>query len=121
MYSNGHQWKRIRRRVLVDKESIRFVAKTEGMSRNTVRKILEHEFPPRYKSCDKETAIRNSVEVVSNKNRADLERIRWQEWLYALERGELQTDSLALALDGLSLNARKLVIAAMAEKQRFLT
>lgn len=119
MYSNRNQWNRIRRRVLVGKESIRFVAKSEGMSRNTVRRMLQYESPPKNKSCDEATVMRNSLQVASKPSRLDLERIRWQEWVYAIERGELQADPLVRSLDGLSLNARKLVIAALAQKQSF--
>lgn len=119
MYSNTYQWKRIRRRVLVGKESIRFVALSEGMSRNTIRKILQYEFPPGYRSHEVATVTRNPLKAESNTPRVDLERTRWKEWVYAIERGELQNDPLALSLDGLSLNARKLVIAAMAQNQSF--
>lgn len=119
MYSNTYQWKRIRRRVLVGKESIRFVALSERMSRNTIRKILQYEFPPGYRSHEVATVTRNPLKAESNTPRVDLERTRWKEWVYAIERGELQNDPLALSLDGLSLNARKLVIAAMAQNQSF--
>ncbi len=48
MYWNPYQWRRIRKRVLVSGESIRSVARMEGMSRKTLRKILSHESPPGY-------------------------------------------------------------------------
>lgn len=45
MYSDIKEWTRIRARVLKKGESIRYVAKVEAMSRNTVRKIVHFEFP----------------------------------------------------------------------------
>lgn len=45
MYSNTYQWKRIRNRVLVLGEFKKSVAKSEGISRATLRKMLEFGAP----------------------------------------------------------------------------
>jgi putative transposase len=50
MYSNPSQWRRLRKRVLANGESIRSVAKREGMSRTTLRKILAYGTPPEYEA-----------------------------------------------------------------------
>lgn len=118
MYSNPYQWKRIRKRVLINDESIRSVAKSEGMSRTTLRKILSHEAPPLFKgrrpAC--RAAIRPEGPILS---RAENERVRWQEWIYKLERGDLLEDPLIQSLDGLSTKKRKLLIAVMAKLEGF--
>jgi transposase-like protein len=48
MYSNPVHWQRLRERVLVRGESIRSVARREGMSRNTLKRLLTLDAPPRY-------------------------------------------------------------------------
>jgi transposase len=48
MYRNQKLWKRVRVRVLRNGESLKRVAKTEGLSRPTVRKMLRHEKPVGY-------------------------------------------------------------------------
>jgi hypothetical protein len=43
MYSNLLQWRQIRKKILIDGESIQSVSKGTGISRNTIRKILKTE------------------------------------------------------------------------------
>ncbi|WOD17021.1 IS630 family transposase [Paraburkholderia kirstenboschensis] len=52
MYSDIREWSRVRRRVLRGGESIRHVASTEKISRNTVRKMVRLEVPPGYRRTD---------------------------------------------------------------------
>jgi len=40
---------KVRRRILVNNESIRSVAKETGLSRNTIRKYCRDDAPPKYK------------------------------------------------------------------------
>ena len=56
MYTDSIQWTRIRRRV-ADGASIRTVARTERVSRNTVRKMLRLAQPPRYVRAQRSTSI----------------------------------------------------------------
>ena len=42
---------KIRRQILVDGRSIRSVSRETGLSRNTLRKYLTDEAPPRYRPC----------------------------------------------------------------------
>lgn len=119
MYSNPYQWKRIRKRVLVAHESIRSVARSEGMSRNTLRRILLTEMPPGYRGRAATVVMPESAPKKPRTSRSDLERRRWQEWIYELERGELPDDQLSKSLDGLSVRNRKLVVAALARQHGF--
>ena len=119
MYSNPHQWKRIRKKVLIGGESIRSVARSEGISRKTLRKILSHETPPGFAGRRSTTVILEPASIQARPSREMLERMRWHEWLYELERGELPDDQLTRVLDGLGVRARKLVIAAMARQRGF--
>ena len=66
MYSNIRQWKRVRERVLVKRESLRSVAASEGMSRITVRKMVKHELPPGYQvtTCRKAPVLGNHAVVL---------------------------------------------------------
>ncbi len=49
MYTDMTHWNRVRARVMKRGESTRSVAATEGISRNTVRKMLRFEQPPGYR------------------------------------------------------------------------
>lgn len=89
------------------------------MSRNTLRKILLHETPPGYGGRGSVTVGSERVPTKTGPSSADLERARWKEWLYELERGDVLDDQLSRALDGLGVKARKLVIAAMAKERGF--
>ncbi|MFM0152880.1 IS630 family transposase [Paraburkholderia sediminicola] len=110
MYADVRHWKRIRSRVLIRGESIRRVAITEGMSRNTVRKIVRYELPPGYR----QTRYASGQPVMSSPSEgaqphvprhherpaacperhphisgAERSRLRWMNLLYDVERGNL--------------------------------
>jgi transposase len=57
MHIDPVEWSRIRRRVLIAGESIRSVSRAEGLSRNTVRKILRCDKPSRYVRAKQPTSI----------------------------------------------------------------
>lgn len=86
MYTNGYLWRRVRKRVLVFGESRRHVAKTEHISRPTVRKMLCSESPPRSRrspprSRHRETPLPVPVrQPCSNKFQAD----KALQWLHSL-------------------------------------
>ena len=46
---NMEQWARVRRKVLVDKQSKRSVMSEEGLHWETLQKMLEHSQPPGYR------------------------------------------------------------------------
>ena len=89
MYRNTRQWNRIRTRILVHEESRRHVAKTEGMSRNTVRKILKYAHPPGYRSSVRsKAASRQATQTRCSVPQTKIRRDKqyWMEWLYSLEQ-----------------------------------
>jgi transposase len=90
MYNNTRQWNRIRTRILVHGESRRHVAKTEGMSRPTVRKILKYEHPPGYKSSArskvKDHQANQACRSVFQQSKFFKDKQLWMEWLYALQQ-----------------------------------
>ena len=100
-------------------ESIRSVAKREGMTRPTLRKILAHESPPGYGGRGFSRQNGDPLPTARKLPRAEAARQRWMEWLCALERGDSQDDALARALPGLGALARKRILAVMARNQGF--
>lgn len=127
MYSNPYQWRRIRKRVLVFGESIRAVAKKEGMSRNTLRKILAHESPPGRSGRGTADVKRKRwpTLIAPKKPRATVVRQRWMEWLYELERGTYagtaNTSAAALTskLSDCRESTRKRILAILARGRGF--
>lgn len=59
MHTDPLQWARVRRRVLAEGESIRRVSQTEGLSRNTTRKMLRQDQPGQYVRARPPTPIRD--------------------------------------------------------------
>lgn len=106
MYSNVRQWKRIRNRVLVAGESRRRVAASEAISRNTLRKMLASELPPRLgakRVQGPSNGVTRSRVEAPRSLRATLSQ-RWADWLCSVERGSAQiaqTDSRIVALHDL--------------------
>ncbi|HUV69863.1 MAG TPA: IS630 family transposase [Terracidiphilus sp.] len=97
------------------------MAKKEGMSRTTLRKILLHESPPGYGGIqDWEPEIKRMLAPLAPKPlRADAVRRRWMEWIYDLERGVLDEDALSASLSHASGNVRKRILAVMASERGF--
>lgn len=85
MYSNPSQWRRIRRRLLLSGESIRSVAKKEGLSRVTLRKILAFESPPGYGGRSIPEPQPSRPPLTPPSRHPDTVRQQWMEWLYDLE------------------------------------
>ncbi len=119
MYSDVSQWQRLRRQVLVQGQSIRSVAQREGMSRNTLKKVLSFEKPQRYGGRPPIVPSSAPPAVPRKLTHPEVERARWLEWLYRLERGEFPDGALGGALAGASGSARRMVLAAMAKEAGF--
>lgn len=93
MIRNQKLWKRVRIRILRNGESRNHVAKTEGLSRATIRKILLYEKPVGYGEL---TGLIEPIEpikttskpvAISRKGKKpQASRERWQIWLAALEQ-----------------------------------
>ncbi len=121
MYSNLTQWRRIRKRVLVNGESIRSVAKKEGITRITLRKILTHEVPPGYGGLRTLDAAKKRFTAarVLKLSHAKVVLRQWTEWLYDVERGASSEDSLASKLSRCTSKGRKKILAVMAHRKGF--
>jgi transposase len=105
--------------MLVSGESMRSVAKQEGMSRNTLRKILTFEFPPGYGGRSLPESKWRPSYPTSFVYRTDTVRQQWMKWLYDLERRTSPRDSLEFALLGLERFRRKKVLAVIARRAGF--
>lgn len=119
MYSNPSQWRRIRQKLLMPGSSVRSVAKTEGMSRVTLRKILAFESPPGYGGRGVSEPQSSHPPLTRPSRHADTVRQQWMEWLYDLERITSQGDLLVSALSGQSRQMRKRLLAVIALRSGF--
>lgn len=119
MYSNPTQWRRIRKRILVSGQSIRSVAKREGMSRPTIRKMLHHELPPGYGNKGLRSPAPKRLPPDLETNATQVVRQRWMEWLYEIERCSKTDDALECALSGLGVHDRKRILCVMAHLRGF--
>ena len=128
MYSNPHQWRRIRKRVMVSGESKRSVAASEGISRATLRKMLAFETPPGY--CGRNSPMPDARPLpsrqIQNRSKAADAKRRWMEWLYGLERGESTGEAakpaLAALISKLSMppnDPRKKILTVLAHARGF--
>ena len=79
MYSNVLQWRQIRKKILVDGKSIQSISKSSGISRNTIRKILKTESPPKYGGQKTQKEKKHSSIKTEKLSKTELDRIRWQE------------------------------------------
>lgn len=120
MYTNSAQWHRVRKQVLVTGKSIRSVAAREGMSRNTLKKLLAMEQPPQLKG-DQSVLSANAALAGNPKatTQAERELQRWKDWIFRVERGDFADQPFASDLSGQTTHARKLLLAAMAEQRGF--
>lgn len=120
MYTNATQWKRIRKRILVEHASIRSVARREGMSRNTVRKIVANESPVPYAGRTRPTTPkpRTASKAAPDSSPSTLQR-RWMDWLYALEQRRFEDDPLVARLSGCTLGERRRLLTVLAHQQGF--
>ncbi|OYW45009.1 MAG: hypothetical protein B7Z36_05705 [Novosphingobium sp. 12-63-9] len=64
MHTDPGLWTRVRRRVFGGGESIRGVSQAEGLSRNTVRKMLRRDKPPRYVRAKQPTLINDYERLI---------------------------------------------------------
>lgn len=90
------------------------------MSRNTPKRLLTLDAPPRYSRGNQPNTspVLKSVQP-SPSAKAGIELQRWKDWLYLVERGDFEGDPLSAELAGRGTHARKLVLAAMASNQGF--
>jgi hypothetical protein len=95
MYRDLALWKKIQHRILVDGISIKQVAKTTGISRPTIRKMLDNPSPKPYSARSRKTPTKQipraptCVARVFKKGHA---RDSAFEWMRAATRGETSND-----------------------------
>ncbi len=119
--------KRIRSRVLVAGESRRSVAIAERISRNTLRKMLSHEVPPKLRRRTQTAALARSGRSSASPDRSRVLNVkqRWSEWLYALERGKPTGETVAASAVDLQRmlcpppNHRKKILTVLARLRGF--
>lgn len=89
-------WKRVRIRILRNGEPRNRVAKTEVLSRATVRKILRHEKPVGYGDLTRliEPIKPNPAPPSRKGRKAQCSCERWKIWLAALEQRETPSTEL---------------------------
>jgi transposase len=119
MYSNLLQWREIRKKILIDGISIHSISKGTGISRNTIRKILKTENPTGYGGRGLLKKKKHSSIKTEKPSKTDLDRIKWQEWIYEIERGNLLVQKWERALSGQNIHKRKIVLAVMAKEEGF--
>jgi transposase len=125
MYSSAYQWRRIRNRVFVSGESKRSVAKDEGISINTLRKMVAFERPPGCRSKRSVDRAISYVRPIARRSHLPAAKQRWMEWLYSLERGDAEA-KVTPALGGLIRrlsrppnDPRKKILTVLARDQGF--
>ena len=119
MYSNPSQWRQVRKTILIDGASIQSVSKSTGISRNTIRKILKNETPPGYGGGESSKPKKNCRIKPAKQSKVEIDRIRWKEWIYEIERGNLPKEDWEEILNGQKIHSRKIVMAAMAREYGF--
>lgn len=119
MYSNPSQWRQVKKRILIDGASIQSVSNSTGISRNTIRKILKHETPPGYGGRKSTKQKTQCIKKPPKQSKVEIDRIRWKEWIYEIERGNLPSKDWEEILNGQKIHARKIVMAAMARECGF--
>ncbi len=104
MYRSPKLWKRIRACILKNGESRSSVAKIEGLSRATVRKMLRHDHPLDYGGKELLPPITKSKHKLKpcKKTKAEISREKWLAWLATLAKRNV-SDDLPKLLAGLSL------------------
>lgn len=131
MYTSTRQWNHIRKRILKLGESQRQVARTEGLGRRTIQKMLKYEFPPGYKGCNLQKLssiqgdepVNTSTACCSNSPQS---KQQWMEWMYSLEQkpsiGQQNLPSSAELIAGLSPalnNSRRKALVILANERGF--
>jgi transposase len=96
--------------------SIRSVAKQERMSRNTIRKMLAFDEPPRRRTAPRREDPKTRE---APRCRRDTVKQQWLLWLYDIEREDSPVGSLQAAMVGCSAAIRRRVLAVRAIREGF--
>ena len=74
MYRNPAQWSKVRRRFFVLGHSIRELSRSEGMSRNTIKKFLKHTKPQPYVRPSRISIVDHYQKMIADILRANEDR-----------------------------------------------
>jgi len=112
------QWRRVRRKVLVEGKPVELVAMQESLSVEATNEILSHR--PKHKTDrNPRLALFSSIVPVAELCASDRQLLRWTQWLYSLERDELAFPPFGDELSRHGAAARKRILAVLATEEGF--
>ncbi len=112
------QWRRVRRKMLMEGKPIEMVAIQESLTVDAVREMLSHR--PKTKAGDNpRVALFSSMIPSSGITADDRQVLLWSQWLYAVERDELAFPPFGNELSRHGAAARKRLLAVLATEEGF--
>jgi len=112
------QWRRVRRKVLVEGKPIELVAMQESLTVEATKEILTQR--PKYRADDNpRLALFSSVIPFTGLAAGDRQLLQWSQWLYSLERDELAFPPFGDELSRHGAAARKRLLAVLATEEGF--
>lgn len=112
------QWRRIRRKVLVEGKPIDLVAMQESLTAEATRAVLSQR-PVPSANVSHRVALFSAVIPYTGLARGDRELLQWSQWLYSLEQDELAYPPLGAELSRHGPAARKRMLAVLATEEGF--
>lgn len=110
------QWRRVRRKVLVEDKPIELVAMQESLTVEATKEILTQR--PKYRTDDNpRLALFSSVIPFTGLAAGDRQLLQWSQWLYSLERDELAFPPFGDELSRHGAAARKRLLAVLATEE----
>ena len=112
------QWRRVRRKVLVEGKPVELVAMQESLTVDAAKDMLIQR--PRYQpDANPRLALFASVIPFTGLARGDRQLLQWSQWLYSLERDELAFPPFGEELSRHGPAARKRLLAVLALEEGF--
>lgn len=112
------QWRRVRRKMLMEGKPIEMVAIQESVTVDTINEMLSHR--PRPKGGDNpRVPLFSSMIPSSDIGADDRQLLLWTQWLYAVERDELAFPPFGNELSRHGAAARKRLLAVLASEEGF--
>lgn len=112
------QWRRIRRKVLMEGKPIELVAMQESLSVDATKEMLSHR--PKYRADEgPRVALFSSMIPIASVEGDDRQLLQWTQWLYSIERDELAFPSFGSELSRHGAAARKRLLAVLATEEGF--
>lgn len=112
------QWRRVRRKMLMEGKPIEMVAIQESVTVDVINEMLSHR--PKPKAGDNPRVPLFSSMIPSSDIAADdRQLLLWTQWLYAVERDELAFPPFGNELSRHGAAARKRLLAVLASEEGF--